>query len=83
MSIVTIPIGCSIYSRTIGQFGKILRTNLDPTHHVSLVIQYDGKDSFLAEISDYEECVLDNVIVVYDKELTEQEKLFERLKFKN
>lgn len=75
MSLVTIPVGCSIYSRTINKFGMILEILPDESYRFpNIVVQYDGEESFTTDIIDYEECVLDGTVLVFDKELTEQEK---------
>jgi hypothetical protein len=80
MSQVTIPVGCSIYSKTIHEFGMILGVRNSESIWPYIVVQYEGEDSFMTDINDYEECLLEGTIVVYNKELTEQEKLVERLK---
>lgn len=80
MSIVAIPVGCSIYSNTINNFGVILGCRNSDSQWPHIVVQYDGEESFVTDIADYEECMLDGSIIVYDHELNEQEKLFELLR---
>jgi hypothetical protein len=80
MSQMTIPVGCSIYSKTIHEFGMIIRVIDSDSKWPYIEVQYEGEDSFLSDIHDYEECLLEGRIIIYNKELTDQEKLVERLK---
>ena len=81
MSLVTVPVGCSIYSKTINKFGMILEVIQSKDYkYPDIVVQYEGEDSYMTDIFDYEECVVDGRVIVFDKELTEQEKFAARIK---
>lgn len=79
---VVIPIGCTIYSRTTHEFGEVLGMKDLDQHNPKIVIQYEGKDMFLTDLEDWWFCVEETrVVVSYDRKLTEQEILVERLKY--
>lgn len=82
MSLFTVNVGCTIFSKRIHSFGKIVKISDNDFCLPTLILEYDNMYAFESDISKFEEYVLDGTIIQYNKELTEEERLVELLKLK-